>query len=62
MEVNGQLHDPTALPPEEKVPDTHWMRRWVGPTAGLDALRKRKVTKFILHLNYSFEVWLISEK
>jgi hypothetical protein len=57
MEANGQLHDPAALPPAKKVPDTHWIRRWTGPRAGLDAVRKRKVTKFILHPNYTFDVW-----
>jgi hypothetical protein len=37
MEVSGQLHVPTALPP-----GTHCVRDWVGPKAGLDAVAKGK--------------------
>jgi len=33
MEVSGQLHVPTALPP-----GTHWNGGGVGTTAGLDAV------------------------
>jgi hypothetical protein len=43
MEVSGQLHAPTALPPGEKAPDTHWIGGWVGPRAVLDAVGKRKI-------------------
>jgi hypothetical protein len=41
MEVSGELHVPAA----EIDPDTHWIRGWVGPTSGLDAVEK---TKFLL--------------
>jgi hypothetical protein len=37
MEVNGQLHTP-----EKQAHGTHWIRDWVGPRAGLDAVEKRK--------------------
>jgi hypothetical protein len=42
MEVNGQLHAPAALP-QGKSPSTHWIGGWVGPTAVLDAVVKRKI-------------------
>jgi hypothetical protein len=41
MEVSGQLHAPTALPPG-KDPGIHWTRGWVEPIADLDAVVKRK--------------------
>jgi hypothetical protein len=28
---------------KEVVPGTHWIRGWVGPRGGLDALEKRKI-------------------
>jgi hypothetical protein len=27
--------------PRERAPDTHWIGRWVGPSAGLDDVEKR---------------------
>jgi hypothetical protein len=39
MEVNGQLHTPTDLPPR-KTPGTHWIGGWVGPRADLDDVKK----------------------
>jgi hypothetical protein len=42
MEVTGQFHTPSALLPGERAPDTHWIRGWVGPRAGLDDVEKRK--------------------
>jgi hypothetical protein len=30
------------ITPGERVPGAHWIRGWVGPTAGLDAAEKRK--------------------
>jgi hypothetical protein len=27
--------------PREEAPDTHWLRGWVGPKAGLDDVEKR---------------------
>jgi len=43
MEVGGQLHAPAALPTGERVPGTHWIRDWVGPRVGLDAVVKRDI-------------------
>jgi len=43
MEVNGQLHAPAALAPG-KAPVTQSTGGWVGPRAGLDAM-KRKTPK-----------------
>ena len=37
MEVNGQLHVPTASP-RGKYPRTYSIGGWVGPRAGLKAL------------------------
>jgi hypothetical protein len=42
--MSVQLHVPAALPPGEKVPGTHWIGGWVGPTACLDDVEK---TKFV---------------
>jgi hypothetical protein len=41
MEVSGQLDAPAALSPG-KDPCNHWIRAWVGPRAGADAMAKRK--------------------
>jgi len=45
MEVSGQLHDSSALPPTERAPGSHWIGGWVGPTALLDAVVKRKILR-----------------
>jgi hypothetical protein len=29
--------------PWERAPGTHWLRRWVGPRAGLDTVSKTKI-------------------
>jgi hypothetical protein len=42
MEVSGQLHASATLPPE-KAPGIHWIGRWLGLSAGLDAVVKRKI-------------------
>ena len=39
MEVGGQRHTPSALPPGKR-PGTHCLRGWVGPRAGLDGCGK----------------------
>jgi hypothetical protein len=39
MEVGGQRHTPSALPPGKR-PGTHCLRGWVGPRAGLDGYGK----------------------
>jgi hypothetical protein len=36
MGVSGQRHDPAALYPRERTPDTHCTGGWVGPRRGLD--------------------------
>jgi len=36
MEKNGEFHAPAA--------GTHWIRGWVGGTAGLDILEKREMS------------------
>jgi hypothetical protein len=33
---------PGRFAPGEITPGTHWIGRWVGPRAGLDAVAKRK--------------------
>jgi hypothetical protein len=38
MEVSGQLHAPAALSPSERVPGAHYIRKRLGPRAGLDAV------------------------
>jgi hypothetical protein len=38
MEVSGQLHAPTALPPGK---DPHWIGGWVGPRAILGTVVKK---------------------
>jgi hypothetical protein len=43
MEVNGQLHSPTALPPRKRARSTHWIGDWVSPGAVLDAVVERKI-------------------
>jgi hypothetical protein len=40
MEVSGQLHELTALPPKERATGTHWIGDWVGCRAGLDTVVK----------------------
>jgi hypothetical protein len=50
MEVNGQLHAPAALLPEERAPGTHWRGGWVGPRTVLDAVVK-KIPSTLLESN-----------
>jgi hypothetical protein len=35
---------PGRFIPGERVHDTHWIGGWVGPSAGLDTVVKRKIT------------------
>jgi hypothetical protein len=37
MEVSGHLHAPAGL-----FPGIHWIGGWVGPSASLDDMEKRK--------------------
>jgi hypothetical protein len=46
MEVIGQFHAPGRFTPRERAPGTHWIRSWVGPSAVLDAVMKRKISGF----------------
>jgi len=34
---------PGGFTPRGRAPGTHWIRGWVGPRAGLDAVVKRKI-------------------
>jgi hypothetical protein len=43
MDVSGQLHASTALPPGDRAPGTHWIGGWVGPRVDLGAVEKRKI-------------------
>jgi hypothetical protein len=43
MGVSGQRHDPTALCPGERTPDTHCTGGWVGLRAGLDTEVRGKI-------------------
>jgi hypothetical protein len=43
MEVCGQLHDASRFTTKERAPGTQWVGGWVGPSAGLDAVVKRKI-------------------
>jgi hypothetical protein len=29
--------------PRERAPSVHWLEGWVGPSAGLDTMKKRKI-------------------
>jgi len=40
MDMNGQVHAPTALPSEEKYPNNHCIVSLMGPIVNLDAKRK----------------------
>jgi hypothetical protein len=40
MEVNGQLHASSALPPGEIAPDTQCAGSWVGRRASMDNVKK----------------------
>jgi hypothetical protein len=42
LEVSGQLHSPAALPPGERISDTHWIVGWVDPRASLSEMEKLK--------------------
>jgi hypothetical protein len=44
MEVSGQIHDPASLAPGKEVPGTHCAGGWVGPTAGLDDVKKSQTS------------------
>jgi hypothetical protein len=41
--VSGQSHTPAALNLQARVPDTHWIGRWVSLRADLDTEARRKI-------------------
>jgi hypothetical protein len=54
MEVNGQIHAPTALIPA-KNQGIHYTGGWVGPTESLDSFGEDKSLLFLLR----FEPWTL---
>jgi hypothetical protein len=42
MEANSQIHSQAILPLVKESPSIHWKGGWVDPTAGLDAMAKRR--------------------
>jgi hypothetical protein len=40
--MSGQLHTSAALPPGKETPGIHWIGGWVGPTASMNDVEKRK--------------------
>jgi hypothetical protein len=51
LDGSSQLHAPATLPPSKKAPGTHWTGGWVGPTAGLGTVVKRKISSPCWELN-----------
>ena len=47
MEVDGQRHAPTALPPGKR-PGTHCIGGWVSPRAGLDGCGKSRPNRDLI--------------
>ena len=43
MEVGGQRHAPSALPPDERY-GVHCTGSWIGPREDLEVLEKRKLS------------------
>jgi hypothetical protein len=54
MNVSGQLH--ARFPPGDGASYTNWIGRWVGPRAGLDAVKTRKTSCPCREYNYNFTV------
>jgi hypothetical protein len=44
MEISGRHHASATLPPGKDPPGTHWVGGWVGPTASLNAVERRKIS------------------
>jgi len=58
MEFSGQLHIPAAFFLLIGPPITHWIiGGWVGPTASLDVLEKRKISCLCWESNQEFSVF-----
>jgi hypothetical protein len=43
MEVEWSASLPGRFTPRDRAPATHWIRGWVGPRAGLEAVSMRKI-------------------
>jgi len=43
MEINGQPHEPAALPPQQSAPGIHLKAGWVSPAATLGGLGEEKL-------------------
>jgi len=43
MEMSSQFHTPNHFTPMERAPDIHLIRGWIGPSAGLNVMVKRKI-------------------
>jgi hypothetical protein len=54
MEMTGLLHASAASSPD-KDHSVHWIRGWVGPTAGMDALHKTNIICPSRESNYDLE-------
>jgi hypothetical protein len=48
-ELSGSC--PNSFTHGETIADTHWIGRWVGPRAGLDAVEIRKGTGYVYYNN-----------
>jgi hypothetical protein len=51
MEASGELHVPGGFTPGERALSTHWMGDEMGPRAGLDAVKKRRISFHYRELN-----------
>jgi hypothetical protein len=40
----GQVYAPAAISPAKKAPGINWIWAWLGPWAGLDAMKKEKTS------------------
>jgi hypothetical protein len=47
MEVSGQLHAQTATSSGKDPPGSRWKGDWVGPKANVNAVVKRKVSRYV---------------
>jgi hypothetical protein len=56
MEVNGQFHDPAALPPWDVVLGTDWIGIRVGHRARLNTVEERKITNLCRESNHDSSI------
>jgi hypothetical protein len=52
MEVSGQLDNTAAFPPGDGAPGTYLIGSWVDPRAGLDFMKKRKISFPYFHRSF----------